>query len=214
MSRILVDNPVTEQFAMIPNAVWELDCSVKAKALLGYLLSFHHMAAPTVAQIESVLRIGKKARLSAMGELVELGLIRWQYDHDKTGRIVGQTLCVTSRPLLVGVVEKEPKHRKRQKGAIGTESAISPLSVKRTRDGAKKAPGRGQKGATKVQYKDKDKEPAALNLDFESLVSGLSPFQRSRLLNHQGALIDGELVKPSDALAVRLRELLREIEGA
>jgi len=212
MSRILVDNPVTEQFAMIPNGVWDLDCSIKAKALLAYLLSFHHMSAPSVAQIESVFKIGKKARLAAMSELAKLGFIRWQYDHDAKGRIVSSTLCVTSRPLLVGMVEKVAFDRKRQKGANGE----TPKAPFRPRVGAKKAPIGGQKGAIKEQ--DKYKEgPAALNLDLkekEPDLSVLSSFQISCLwAGRPMPLGGGRELKPSDARYVRFAQLLRKTGG-
>ena len=205
MTRIIVDNPVTEQFAMIPNAVWDLECSIKAKAILSYLLSFRHMAAPSVRQIESTLRIGKKARLAAFAELVELKLIRWQYDHDDKGRIVAQTLCVTSRPLLEGMGEKEVINRKGQKGAIGTESAISPLAVKRHRHGAKKAPTRGQNGATYFQNENIKKEPAALNLDDLKSYS-LSCLREGKPM----PLGDGSQLNPIDPLYAELQRQLKE----
>lgn len=100
MATIYVDNPVTSQFAMIPNALWSLDLPPTAKLLFGFLLSFQDGAAPSVALIEATLKIGKDSRQAAFKALEVAGYAGWSFRGRPNGRGVDREMWVSSVKLV------------------------------------------------------------------------------------------------------------------
>jgi hypothetical protein len=107
MSKIYVDNPVQSGFAMVPNSLWRLGISLKAKGLFAFLLSFHHGAAPSVAEIETALDIGKDQRQAAFRELVAVKLAGWEPERNASGRVIARRMWISSRPLLLQEVSAQ-----------------------------------------------------------------------------------------------------------
>jgi hypothetical protein len=104
MTRILIDNPITSAFAMVPNVLWTWPgLSFKAKGFFAYLLSHRDGSAPPVAAMEADTGIGRDARKGAMRELIAAGLARWVIQRDGSGRVLAKRLEVTTRPLLAAV---------------------------------------------------------------------------------------------------------------
>lgn len=101
MTEIRINNPVQDQFSMVPNVLWTWPgLSLKAKALMAFLLSFRGGVCPEVAQIEAVLGIGRDARKAAMRELMEAKLADWHVERDHLGRVTHKWLEVTTLPML------------------------------------------------------------------------------------------------------------------
>jgi DNA-binding Lrp family transcriptional regulator len=73
--------------------------------------------------------------------------------------------------------------------------------------GGRSATPKGDGERPPLKEKDKKKEPAALNLDFQ--VKKLTAFQRSSLLSGKPFLIGGQLVGPSSPEAASLLSALR-----
>ena len=183
MSKIYIDNPIDAGFTRVPNGLWSLEISLKAKGLFAFLLSFHHGAAPSVAEIETALGLGKDARQSAFRELVRVKLAGWRVVRNAAGRAVAKEMWISSRPLLLqalqAVLSQEPEN-----------PAIS-LSKTKTKKGAP-LPSR----------------PAPVRAGGAFLAS-LSAFQRSRILSGQSLVVDGVPVKPGSPHVDALRQALR-----
>lgn len=216
MSKIYIDNPIDAGFTRVPNGLWALQISLKAKGLFAFLLSFHHGAAPSVAEIETALGLGKDARQSAFRELVGQGLAGWRVVRNAAGRAVAKEMWISSRPLLLQALQaaliQEPGFP-----ALGAETVQEPGF-----------PADGFSGSVSRKTRQHEPENPAISLSKTKTnngrsplprpapvraagvpVSGLSAFQRSRILSGQSLVVDGVPVKPGSPQMSALRHALR-----
>jgi len=114
MSTIKINNPVKQQFSMVPNSLWSLDISCTAKAIVAYLLSLQDGSTVRVAQIEDALQIGRDKRRNAMREIMATGdpfedagkpiLLFYHIEKTSENRIVTKQLQLDTSPLLCNVL--------------------------------------------------------------------------------------------------------------
>lgn len=78
VTRICIDNPFSAGDPgtfMVPDWLWTLPISFKAKAVFCFMLSCPDGFLPLVGQVEAVTGLGREARQSAYRELRECGLL-------------------------------------------------------------------------------------------------------------------------------------------
>jgi hypothetical protein len=216
MSRIYIDNPIDAGFTRVPNGLWALEISLKAKGLFAFLLSFHHGAAPSVAEIEAALSLGKDARQAAFRELVGEKLAGWRVVRNAAGRAVAKEMWISSRPLLLQALQvalsQEPENP-----ALGDAVIQEPGF-----------PADGFSGALSRKTRLREPENPAISLSNKKNKKGppvpsrsvvrqsvpvLSPFQRSRILSGQSVIIAGETVLPGSLAMQALAQAVR-LQGA
>jgi hypothetical protein len=211
MSKIYIDNPIEAGFTRVPNGLWSLQISLKAKGLFAFLLSFHHGAAPSVGEIETALGLGKDARQSAFRELVGQGLAGWRVVRNAAGRAVAKEMWISSRPLLLQALQaalnQEPGFP-----ALGAETIQEPGFPAAGFSGSMSRKTRQQEPENPAisLSKTKTKKGAALPERPAPLRAGgavwpsLSSFQRSRILSGQSLVLDGVPVKPGCERSVEI----------
>ena len=197
MSHIRIDNPVEREFAMVPNAIWSLPCSLKAKAVFAYLLSHRDGSYPSVALVEKTLGIHRDTRQKAMKELEQLGLVKWVIIRSQ-GKIVAKELCVTTAPLVV--ISPQP-----EKPVSGHHKPEKPANGKNRSSGPEKPVHTTGKSGDKIKQ----------NYIKGSDISALTKFQRSELLQGRPILLDGRLISKCEAaqFAAMLQKIAGEKEG-
>lgn len=92
MDQIVIRNRIQRDYGMVPNAIWDLEVSIKAKAICAWLCSLRDGAAVSAAMIEDKLRIGPDARRAAMAQLEALGIVEWKPITGLGGRVMGRRL--------------------------------------------------------------------------------------------------------------------------
>lgn len=229
MARIYIDNPISSQFAMVPNVLWRWPgLSFRAKGFFAYLLSHRDGSCPPVAAMEAETGLGRDARKAAMAELIAAGLARWQVQRDQGGRLLSKRLEVTTRPLLVAVAQETglpPENP--SDGRLSPEKPSDGKSVSATTEsrrcatenpailqnpkqnkGARSAAGRP--AARSASSRGETSRAASAVVKGGGVdVSALTDFQRARLLAGQSCLLDGQPVLSGSPLAERLRVALR-----
>ena len=75
MSKITIDNPVEVDVTAVPDWVWSLPVSFRAKTLFCFFLSLPGGFLPCVGQVEQITGLGRDARRSAYRELQGVGLL-------------------------------------------------------------------------------------------------------------------------------------------
>lgn len=228
MATIYVDNPVEHSFAMVPNALWDMPISLKAKGLFAFLLTFRDGSAPTVALIESALSIGKDARQAAFRELESVGLAGWSLKTDRANRIVGREMWISSRPLL----QAAACARKPENPADGSRKPGKPAVGKPAQTSRKTRASEPENPAHKEQYKQEKRGPASARpvhrqpprLPHESggasvdpvkaaaLVGAASGAVRQMIRKGETVLIGGQLVQPGSPDMLTLQAALRDLE--
>lgn len=216
MSKIYIDNPIEAGFTRVPNGLWSLEISLKAKGLFAFLLSFHHGAAPSVAEIETALGLGKDARQAAFRELAGVRLAGWRVVRNAAGRAVAKEMWISSRPLLLQALQaalsQEPENP-----ALGAETVQEPgfpaagFSGSMSRKTRQHEPENPAIPLSKTKTKKGaplPERPAPLRAGGAFLPS-LSAFQRSRILSGQSLVVDGVPVKPGSPQMDALRQALR-----
>jgi len=202
--------------------------SLKAKGLFAFLLSFHHGAAPSVCEIETALGIGKDARQAAFRELVGQELAGWRITRNAAGRVVSQEMWISSRPLLLDLLQAVSASDPVQKPENPAAGFSGSVSLK-TRQGEPENPA--------LSIKTKKKKPAAPvvsrvlarqaqpvpakgqaaldasafnRLDASAFnLADLSGFDRSRIGSNQSCYLAGAIVLPGSPLMASLRQALR-----
>lgn len=215
MSRIYIDNPIESGFTRVPNGLWALEMSLKAKGLFAFLLSFHHGAAPSVGEIETALGLGKDARQAAFRELVQQGLAGWRVVRNRAGRAVSKEMWISVRPLLVQALQvalnQEPGFP-----ALGAESVQEPgfpaagFSGSMSRETRQREPENPAISLSKMK-KNKAVPPPVRSAARSAVpvALALSPFQRSRVLSGQSVLLGGVSVLPGSPQMLALMQALR-----
>jgi hypothetical protein len=219
MSKIYIDNPTEAGFTRVPNGLWALEISLKAKGLFAFLLSFHHGAAPSVAEIETALGLGKDARQAAFRELVGQGLAGWRVVRNAAGRAVAKEMWISSRPLLLQALQ----------AALSQEPCFPALGVETVQEPG--FPADGFSGSMSRKTRQQEPENPAISLSKtnknkqvapavrsapppraaarSAVPVELSAFQRSRILSAQSLLVDGVSVKPGSPDFEALRQAVR-----
>lgn len=232
MTEIRINNPVRDNFAMVPNTLWTWPgLSFKAKGLMAYLLQFRTGVCPAVAGIEAETGLSRDARRAAMGELVAAGLAQWVVERDRAGRVVAKFLEVTTLPLLQAVVAGASRGPENQ--AHGAEPAKSPECLH-----APDNPSDGKSGASRREavraetgnqaiLKREEKERRAARARAfapegrKRAIAGLSvvpadwsDFQRNAVRVGQTVQIGGEWVLPKSEAMHRAQAALDAWERA
>lgn len=216
MSKIHIDNPIEAGFTRVPNGLWSLEMSLKAKGLFAFLLSFHHGAAPSVAEIETALGLGKDARQAAFRELVVQGLAGWRVVRNGAGRAVAKEMWISSRLLLLQALQ----------AALNQEPGFPALGAETIQEPG--FPAAGFSGSVSRKTRQQEPENPAISLSNTKnkkasplpprpapvRASGgrlreLSAFQRSRIVSGQSLVVDGVPVKPGSVQMDALRQALR-----
>lgn len=237
MSKIYIDNPISSDFAMVPNVLWRWPgLSFKAKGFFAYLLSHRHGSMPAVAGMERETGLGRDARKAAMRELIAAGLASWQVRRDPSGRLLDKVLSVSTRPLLAVIASGDmgqpalspdnPSH--------GRVDALSPEKpsdgksgghVTETRRCAAEKPAilqdKKKQEARSVVAKPRAVPPArsgcsggmAASPGFDGQgvsldISALSAFQRARLRSGQSVVIGKAVVAAGSVELARLQAAL------
>jgi len=208
MDYMIKTNFTGPNFVQVPNIVAQsTDISPEALGVLVYMASLPSGFVLRVSTVLERFGIGKDKWQRIARELRDTGCMELEIVRGSGGRAVGRKMLV-QWPQLDASQKPAP-----------TESRKSPLSVTRSDrkpdlpKAGKPAKHGGQTRQTRranpAPYKDKQKqiEPAALNLDFE--VKNLSAFQRSALLSGKPCLVGGALVPPSSPEAASLCAALR-----
>lgn len=219
MSYLFLDNPISRDFAMVPDALWSWPgLSFKAKGFFAYLLSFRHGVCPPVAAMEAQTGLGRDARKAVMRELATAGLARWVITRDPAGRVLAKRLEVSTRPLLAAILSgadhapENPSH-----GGSGVHAPEKPSNGKsvakrlKTRAAAAENPAMKEKGKEKPgtvvsAAAPVQRQPRRLPLesggaagacdDPVKLAASLTAFQRSRVESGQSVPVAGCVILP------------------
>lgn len=215
MSRIYIDNPMESGFTRVPNGLWALEISLKAKGLFAFLLSFHHGAAPSVGEIETALGLGKDARQAAFRELVQQGLAGWRVVRNAAGRAVSKEMWISARPLLAQALQlalnQEPGFP-----ALGADPVQEPGFPAAGFSGSISRETRQHEPENPAILLSKTNKKKAGPLPVRSVARSavpvalvLSPFQRSRVASGQSVFVDGVSVLPGSPQMLALMQALR-----
>lgn len=234
MSYLFLDNPISRDFAMVPDALWSWPgLSFKAKGFFAYLLSFRHGVCPPVAAMEAQTGLGRDARKAVMRELATAGLARWVIARDPSGRVLAKRLEVSTRPLLAAILSgadhapENPSH-----GGSGVHAPEKPSDGKsvakrlKTRAAAaenpaikekgKEKPGTAVSAAARVQRQPRRlplESGGAAGASIGGAVARLSDFQRKRLREGSTVQVDGVTVTQGSPAMGAWQAALRAVES-
>ncbi|WP_299823065.1 hypothetical protein [uncultured Jannaschia sp.] len=234
MTRVLISNPLQRDFSMVPDALWRSDLSFAAKGVACYLLSLRNRAMPYVAEIESMLGIGRDARRKAFAELEAAGFLKWVVVRDASNRIVTRTLELD--PFSFDLAERSeglvPRPTESQadgeKGACSSRAPEKPSGGKPAPAAAANRSCRDEKSGALLRERKEKSAAAARACVRKPLaaarssggygmpdVSGLTQFQRSRILSGHSLTLDGgaTLIEPGSPEAEALCLALRSQEA-
>lgn len=235
MSYLQLDNPIRDQFAMVPDVLWTWPgLSFKAKGFFAYLLSFRHGVCPPVAAMEAQTGLGRDARKAVMRELQAAGLARWIVKRDPAGRVVAKFLEVTTRPMLAAMVAAVPGSADAaaihapENPSHGSRIVHAPENPLDGKEGAALWKNRAASAENPAIKEKKQKEKRARDLAAGSasgsprrlpLESGgaaldparLTPFQRSCVLADQSVQVAGDLIAAGSPQMRALRSALRGV---
>lgn len=232
MTEIRINNPVRDNFAMVPNSLYSWPgLSVKAKFLMAYLLQFRSGVCPPVAAIEAQSGLSRDARRAAMGELMAAGLAQWVVQRDKSGRVVAKFLEVTTLPLLQAVVAQAAHAPENQAhGREGGETPVLSHAPENPSDGFSVPPetetrpsGTGNQAILKRE--DKKRRAAAARASapvgrkravgaVQPVPADWSDYQRKAVRLGQSVQIGGEWVLPKTDAMQRAQVALEAWERA
>ena len=140
MAQVQIINPISRDFAMVPNALWRSDLPFAAKGVAAYLFSLRDGAFPYVAEMETALGLGRDARRKAFKALEAAGVIRWQVERDAAKRICAKRLILDPAALCRAPesqahgAEAVPATRAPEKPA-GGKSTPAAVETRRCGDG-------------------------------------------------------------------------------
>ena len=227
MTTIRIANRVQAEFGIVPRAVWFSDLPFSAKAVASYLFCLPPGELPTVAKMESDMGIGREGRRSAFAALLAFGAIEWVIERNRAGAILAKVLVLHGR-AFDEVAARSASHATEnpsygEKSQILEESTHTPDNPSVGFAAPIATASRSARGGEYVDPKreEKIKRAALARASVRSShrpapvraaggpVSGLSAFQRSRILSGQSLVVDGVPVKPGSPQMSALRQALR-----
>lgn len=216
MTRVLIQNRVQRDFAMVPNGIWRADLPSAAKCAAAYLFSLRDGAMPFVREMELALGMGRDARRKAFAALEAFGFLRWVYVRDGSGVIVAKTLVLeadvfTLAPESQAVGEKHlapenPAGGKSTPVKVDSHLCIDGKSGDTLREEKTKGAAVA-KSRPIAQRKAVRLAPSVQNGDTERL----SAFQRASIFADRSVLIGERLVAAGSAEMQALRHSLRSL---
>lgn len=232
MSKVLISNPLTRDWAMVPKAIWRTSLPFAAKGVACYLFGLVDGAMPYVAQIEAETGLGRDARRKAFAALEAAGIIRWEVIR-ANGRVLGRTLVLCPEALpaarsrhrqpenpALGETGPEP-HRQPEIPAVG-KPVPRGTETRRSRDGKSGAfLEREDKGRSRADLRSgqaRRTAPAAPRHSGEAGAlapvgsvdpSSLTRWQRAKLEAGGSVLVPSGWLRDGAPEAERLRAVLR-----
>lgn len=238
MSYLQLDNPIRDQFAMVPDVLWTWPgLSFKAKGFFAYLLSFRHGVCPPVAAMEAQTGLGRDARKAVMRELQAAGLARWIVKRDPAGRVVAKFLEVTTRPMLAAMISAVPgaaepaATRAPENPSHGSRAVRAPEKPSDGKPGAARLKNHGSSPDNPAMKEKKQKEKRAREVAAGSAPSSprrlppvgggaaldlanLSKWQLTQLREGKALVIEGRSLRADAPEVAALRSALRSLEGS
>lgn len=94
MSRFIFKNRVRDNFGMVPRGLFLADLPFVAKGVAAYLCCYRGDVAPTPAEVERDLGIGRDARRKAYAALEVMRFITWEVVRKPNGSFVRRAMVV------------------------------------------------------------------------------------------------------------------------
>ena len=221
MTRVLISNRLSADFAMVPNALWQTDLPFAAKGVAAYLLSLRDGSMPYVAQMEAALGMGRDARRKAFAVLEACGFIEWRIERNASAQIVAKTL-VLDWQAFGRMLDAPGRATENQADGSASHAPENPAGGKST--SAETEIRRCSDGKSGDTLREKKKERARVARDAARRsphecgggtlrdVGRLSDFQRSSIARGVSVVIDGECIKAGTAGMHALQEAVRQAE--